>query len=75
MDDNKIIIENIYSRQSEKIKRKIDKIREEIAGLTADELETLNIIFGLERMIKVDEETAKKVVKFPTVANLEAVEK
>ena len=42
MDDNKIIIENIYGRQSEKIKRKIDKIREEIAGLTADELETLN---------------------------------
>ena len=75
MDDNKIIIENIYGRQSEKIKRKIDKIREEIAGLTADELETLIIIFGLERMIKVDEETAKKVVKFPTVANLEAVEK
>ena len=75
MDDNKIIIENIYGRQSEKIKRKIDKIREEIAGLTADELETLNIIFGLERMIKVDEETAEKVVKFPTVANLKAVEK
>ena len=75
MNDNKVIIASIYGRQSEKMKRKIDRIREEIAGLTSDELKTLNIIFGLERMIKVDEETAEKVIKFPTVANLEAIEK
>ena len=75
MNDNKVIIASIYGRQSEKMKRKIDRIREEIACLTSDELKTLNIIFGLERMIKVDEETAEKVIKFPTVANLEAIEK
>ena len=70
MSDYKRIRASIYSEQSEKMKRIIDKIQEETADLTADELGTLSILLGTDRMIRIETETAGKVVKFPTVANL-----
>ena len=75
MSNYKSIRASIYSSQTDKTKRIIDRIREETADLTADELGTLSILFGLDRMIKEESEKAGKIVKFPTVANLEAVEK
>ena len=75
MSDYKSIRASIYSGQTDKTKRIINRIREETADLTADELGTLSILFGLDKMIKEDEEKAGKIIKFPTVANLEAIEK
>ena len=52
------------------MKRIIDKIQEETADLTADELGILTVLLGTDKMIRTEVETAGKIVKFPTVANL-----
>ncbi len=70
MSNYKAIRASIYSKQSEKMKRIIDKIQEETADLTADELGILTVLLGTDKMIRTEVETAGKIVKFPTVANL-----
>ena len=70
MSNYKAIRASIYSKQSEKMKRIIDKIQEETADLTADELGILTVLLGTDKMIRTEVETTGKIVKFPTVANL-----
>jgi len=69
-EDNRRICASIYSRQTERVKQILTSIQE--ADLTADELGNISIVTGLYRMIKIDDEENKgKMLKFPTVANLE----
>ena len=69
----------VYSQQSNRMKKIINEIKEKTMILTSDEIGTIGFLMDLEREIRKYEAEAgtkdKKIIKFPTVANLEAIEK
>ena len=68
MGEYKEIRAKIYSEQSEKMKAVIQRIQKETDCLSSEELGTLSILFGIEKMIK--EEESEKIIQFPSKLTL-----